>query len=158
MSLTAMTRMVEEQRIQIGTLKALGYSDGVIAMKYFSYAMLATVTGAVLGIWIGEKALPYVIMDAYGMMYIGLPAYCTPINWDQGAMALAASAASTGIATLAACFHELRAKPAELMRPEAPKNGKRILLERIHFYLEASVFLTESQPSGICSAIKNGLL
>lgn len=132
-SLTAMTRMVEEQRIQIGTLKALGYSDGVIAMKYFSYAMLATVTGAVLGIWIGEKALPYVIMDAYGMMYIGLPAYCTPINWDQGAMALAASAASTGIATLAACFHELRAKPAELMRPEAPKNGKRILLERIHF-------------------------
>ena len=132
-SLTAMTRMVEEQRIQIGTLKALGYSDGVIALKYFSYAMLATVTGAVLGVWIGEKALPYVIMDAYGMMYIGLPAYYTPINWDQGAMALGASAASTGIATLVACIHELKAKPAELMRPEAPKNGKRILLERIRF-------------------------
>lgn len=132
-SLTAMTRMVEEQRIQIGTLKALGYSDGVIALKYFSYAMLATVTGAVLGIWIGEKALPYVIMDAYGMMYTGLPAYYMPINWDQGAMALGASVASTGIATLAACVHELKAKPAELMRPEAPKNGKRILLERVRF-------------------------
>ena len=132
-SLTAMTRMVEEQRIQIGTLKALGYRDSVIALKYFSYAMLATVTGAVLGIWIGEKALPYIIMDAYGMMYTGFSEYFTPINWDQGALALAASAASTGIATLVACIRELRAKPAELMRPEAPKNGKRILLERIRF-------------------------
>ncbi len=132
-SLTAMTRMVEEQRIQIGTLKALGYSDGAIALKYFSYAMLATVTGAVLGIWIGQKALPYVIMDAYGMMYIGFSEYFTPINWDQAAMALGASAASTGIATLAACLRELKARPAELMRPEAPKNGRRILLERIRF-------------------------
>ena len=132
-SLTAMTRMVEEQRIQIGTLKALGYRDSAIALKYFSYAMLATVTGAVLGIWIGEKALPYVIMDAYGMMYTGFTTYFMRINWDQGALALAASAASTGIATLAACIHELKARPAELMRPEAPKNGKRILLERIRF-------------------------
>ena len=132
-SLTAMTRMVEEQRIQIGTLKALGYRDGVIALKYFSYAMMATVTGAVLGILIGEKSLPMVIMNAYGMMYTGFTEYFTPINWDQAAMALGASVASTGIATVVACVRELRAKPAELMRPEVPKNGKRILLERIRF-------------------------
>ncbi len=130
-SLTAMTRMVEEQRLQIGTLKALGYKDGTIAVKYFSYAMLATVSGSVCGILIGEKFLPYVIMDAYGMLYTGLPEYFTPLNWDQGALALLAAAASTGIATLAACFRELRSKPAELMRPEAPKSGKRVFLERI---------------------------
>ena len=132
-SLTAMTRMVEEQRLQIGTLKALGYSDGTIAIKYFSYAMLATVSGSICGVLIGEKALPYVIMDAYGMLYTGLPEYFTPINWDQGALALLAAAASTGIATLVACFRELRSKPAELMRPEAPKSGKRVFLERITF-------------------------
>ncbi len=83
------------------------------------------------GILIGEKLLPYVIMDAYGMLYTGLPEYFTPLNWDQGALALLAAAASTGIATLAACFRELRSKPAELMRPEAPKSGKRVFLERI---------------------------
>ena len=130
-SLTAMTRMVEEQRLQIGTLKALGYSDGTIAVKYFSYAMLATVSGSICGILIGEKVLPYVIMDAYGMLYTGLPEYLTPINWDQAFLALAAAAASTGIATLVACFRELKAKPADLMRPEAPKSGRRVFLERV---------------------------
>jgi putative ABC transport system permease protein len=130
-SLTAMTRMIEEQRLQIGTLKALGYRDGAIAVKYFSYAMLATVSGGICGVLIGEKALPYVIMDAYGMLYTGLPEYLTPINWDQGIFAILAAVASTGVATLAACYRELRARPAELMRPEAPKNGKRVFLERI---------------------------
>ncbi|MCI5649562.1 MAG: FtsX-like permease family protein [Fusicatenibacter sp.] len=130
-SLTTMTRMIEEQRQQIGTLKALGYSDSVIAMKYFAYAMLSTISGAVVGVIIGEKILPWVIMNAYGMLYTGLPYYMTPLDWYQGGMAILASAACTGIATLAACYHELSARPAELMRPEAPKNGKRIFLERI---------------------------
>ncbi|MDD7740873.1 MAG: FtsX-like permease family protein, partial [Lachnospiraceae bacterium] len=130
-SLTTMTRMIEEQRQQIGTLKALGYSDFAIAMKYFAYAMLATLTGAFVGVIIGEKILPWVIMNAYGMLYTGLPYYMTPLDWYQGGLAILASAACTGIATLAACYRELSARPAELMRPEAPKNGKRILLERI---------------------------
>ncbi|MDY2937775.1 MAG: FtsX-like permease family protein, partial [Fusicatenibacter sp.] len=129
--MTTMNRMVEEQRTQIGTLKALGYSDFAIAMKYFAYAMLATLTGAFVGVIIGEKILPWVIMNAYGMLYTGLPYYMTPLDWYQGGLAILASAACTGIATLAACYRELSARPAELMRPEAPKNGKRILLERI---------------------------
>ena len=130
-SLTTMTRMIEEQRQQIGTLKALGYSDGVIAFKYFAYAMLSTVSGALAGVVVGEKILPWVIMNAYGMLYIGLPYYMTPLNWEQGGLAILASAACTGVATIAACYKELAAGPAELMRPEAPKNGKRIFLERI---------------------------
>lgn len=130
-SLTTMTRMVEEQRQQIGTLKALGYRDGAIAMKYFCYAMLATVTGAVSGVLIGEKLFPWVIMNAYGMLYLGLPEYLTPINYEQGLLAVLSSMVCTGAATLAACKRELRAKPSELMRPEPPKSGKRVFLERI---------------------------
>lgn len=130
-SLTTMTRMIEEQRQQIGTLKALGYSDGVIAFKYFAYAMLSTVSGALAGVVVGEKILPWVIMNAYGMLYTGLPYYMTPLNWEQGGLAILASAACTGVATIAACYKELAAGPVELMRPEAPKNGKRIFLERI---------------------------
>lgn len=123
--------MIEEQRQQIGTLKALGYSDGVIAFKYFAYAMLSTVSGALAGVVVGEKILPWVIMNAYGMLYTGLPYYMTLLNWEQGGLAILASAACTGVATIAACYKELAAGPAELMRPEAPKNGKRIFLERI---------------------------
>ncbi len=130
-SLTTMTRMIEEQRQQIGTLKALGYSDGVIAFKYFAYAMLSTVSGALAGVVVGEKILPWVIMNAYGMLYTGLPYYMTPLNWTQGGLAILASAGCTGVATIAACYKELAAGPAELMRPEAPKNGKRIFMERI---------------------------
>ena len=130
-SLTTMTRMIEEQRQQIGTLKALGYSDGVIAFKYFAYAMLSTVSGALAGVVVGEKILPWVIMNAYGMLYTGLPYYMTPLNWEQVGLGILASAACTGVATIAACYKELAAGPAELMRPEAPKNGKRIFLERI---------------------------
>ena len=78
--------MIEEQRQQIGTLKALGYSDGVIAFKYFAYAMLSTVSGALAGVVVGEKILPWVIMNAYGMLYTGLPYYMTPLNWEQGAL------------------------------------------------------------------------
>ena len=71
-SLTTMTRMIEEQRQQIGTLKALGYSDGVIAFKYFAYAMLSTVSGALAGVVVGEKILPWVIINGYGIMYKGM--------------------------------------------------------------------------------------
>lgn len=130
-ALTAMTRMVEEQRTSIGTLKALGYSDFGIAMKYVSYAMLATVTGSILGVFIGSVTLPYVIISSYGILYTGLPDYLTPLNPDQAVLAVLASIASTGIATIAASVHTLHEKPAQLMRPEAPKGGKRVIFERI---------------------------
>ncbi len=131
-SLTAMTRMVEEQRQQIGTLKALGYGNGSVAAKYLMYALLASLGGAVPGVLFGEYFLPWVIISSYQtMMYTGLPAYYLPLDWVQGLLAIFLSAACTGLATWAACYRNLKEKPADLMRPEAPQVGKRILLERI---------------------------
>ncbi|MDO4491307.1 MAG: ABC transporter permease [Lachnospiraceae bacterium] len=143
-SLTAMTRMVEEQRLQIGTMKALGYGSGAIVGKYLGYALLATVTGAVIGVIIGEKALPWVIMSSYGIMYTGLPYLDTPINWVQGSLAVLLSVLCTGGATLAACGRQLLDSPAKLMRPEAPVGGSRILLERVGFLWIRFSFTTKS--------------
>lgn len=132
-SLTTMTRMVEEQRIQIGTLKALGYSKRSIAGKYLGYACLATVTGSILGVLFGEKVFPYIIITAYGIMYQHMHIILTPYNMYYGLMASIAALACTLIATFFSCFRELKEQAAELMRPPAPKNGKRIFLERIPF-------------------------
>lgn len=133
-SLTTMTRMVEEQRTQIGTLKALGYRKLAIAAKYICYALLATVGGSIMGMLLGEKIIPYVIITAYGIMYHNVS---NTISIDyQLSFALIASGASivcTVGATLFACTKELQETPASLMRPPAPKEGKRVLLERITF-------------------------
>lgn len=133
-SLTTMTRMVEEQRTQIGTLKALGYRKPAIAAKYICYALLATVGGSIMGMLLGEKIIPYVIITAYGIMYHNVS---NTISIDyQLSFALIASGASivcTVGATLFACGKELQETPASLMRPPAPKEGKRVLLERITF-------------------------
>ena len=132
-SLTAMTRMVDEQRMQIGTMKALGYGAATIAGRYFWYAMLATVTGGIIGIALGERFLPWLIIVSYGIAYPGLLRCLTPINWDQAILGLASACACTGLSTLAACYNQLRAQPAAIMRPVAPKGGRRVLLERIPF-------------------------
>lgn len=130
-SLTTMTRMVEEQRIQIGTLKALGYSKRSIAGKYLGYACLATVTGSIVGVLFGEKVFPYIIITAYGIMYQHMHIVLTPYNMYYGLMASIAALVCTLMATFFSCFRELKEQAAELMRPPAPKNGKRIFLERI---------------------------
>lgn len=132
-SLTTMTRMVEEQRTQIGTFKALGYERHSIAGKYLGYALLATVSGSVLGILIGEKVFPYIIITAYGIMYQHMHEIMLPYNIQYGLGAAAAALASTLLATLLACYKELREQAAELMRPPAPKQGQRVLLERVRF-------------------------
>ncbi len=130
-SLTAMTRMVDEQRVQIGTMKALGYSGRVIAGRYVWYALLATTGGSLIGIAFGEWFLPRLIIQSYGIMYTGM-LYCfTPPNWDQAALGLFAALFCTVGASLAASIGQLRSGPAALMRPEAPKSGQRVLLERL---------------------------
>ena len=130
-SLTSMTRMVEEQRTSIGTMKALGYSKGSIASKYIGYALLATAGGSILGVLIGEKLLPYIIVYAYGILYQHLPRILVPYDWAYGLMASGAAMFCTIFATVMACYRELDAQPAVLMRPPAPKNGRRVFLERI---------------------------
>ena len=132
-SLTTMTRMVEEQRTLIGTFKALGYERHSIAGKYLGYACLATVSGSIVGILIGEKILPYIIITAYGIMYQHMPNVEIPYNMFYGLTASAAALACTLLATIFSCFNEMREQAAELMRPPAPKQGKRVFMEKIPF-------------------------
>ena len=130
-SLTTMTRMVEEQRVQIGTMKALGYGKAAIAGKYIGYALIATLGGSIFGVLVGEKILPFIIIYAYMILYKHLPAILVPYHMSYALQASGIAVACTLIATIASCYKELAAEPAELMRPAAPKQGKRILLERI---------------------------
>ena len=130
-SLTTMTRMVEEQRVQIGTMKALGYGKAAIAGKYIGDALIATLGGSIFGVLAGEKILPFIIIYAYMILYKHLPAILVPYHMSYALQASVIAVACTLIATIASCYKELAAEPAELMRPAAPKQGKRILLERI---------------------------
>ena len=132
-SLTTMTRMVEEERLQIGTMKALGYTQSAIAAKYIGYALSASVQGGVLGILLGSRVLPYIIQSAYNILYVNMSVLVTPIQWGLSAAAMAIAVLCTVLATYAACYAEFRAAPAELMRPAAPAQGKRVLLERVTF-------------------------
>ncbi len=129
---TTMTRMVEEERLQIGTMKAMGYARRTIMKKYVLYALTAAVLGALAGLALGFAVFPSVIWYAYEMMYY-MPGISTP--WRAN-YALAAGGLLIGcalVATLSACRVTLRETPAALMRPRAPKAGKRILLEHITF-------------------------
>ncbi len=135
-ALTTMTRMVEEQRTQIGTLKALGYSKFTIVGKYILYALLATVLGSVIGVLLGEFTIPYFIVGAYKTSYYNLGNTVVTLQIGHALVASLAAIICTVGATFFACYKELRTAPAQLMRPEAPKAGKRILLERISFIWE----------------------
>ena len=128
--LTTMTRMVEENRLEIGTLKALGYKDLEISWKYIIYASIASISGCILGILIGSTALPSIISNAYGSIY-NVPKiilYYYPAYIIQSVVI---SILCTVGAALFVIKVELKSKPANVMRPKAPKIGKKILLERI---------------------------
>ncbi len=129
-ALTTMTRMVEEERQQIGTLKALGYSSGKIAFKYLFYAALASTAGSVFGLLVGLRLFPYIIINAYNIMY-DIPKALTPFNLAYSLFASLAAILCTLAATVSACWAELREVPARLMLPKAPKAGKRVFLEYI---------------------------
>lgn len=128
--LTTMTRMVDEQRVYIGTYKALGYSKASIAAKYLLYAALASVSGSIFGFTLGFKIFPTVIFNAYRIMYT-LPDVVTAFNTSYAVISTASAVAVTTMAAWFACYSELKASPAALMRPKSPKPGKRIFLERI---------------------------
>ena len=129
-SLTTMTRMVEEERVLIGTFKALGYSKVRITSKYLIYAIVASGVGAIVGIVALSKFLPWFIMGAYAIIY-AVPCRPCPIDPAMTAAAAGLGVGITVIATWFAAASTLRERPAFLMLPRAPKAGKRILLERI---------------------------
>ena len=131
-SLTSMNRMVEEERVQIGTLKALGYNKLQISRKYIIYALLATIIGGVIGLFIGFNILPNIIASMYAMVY-AVPEVILQFNWDIATLGMAAALLCTVGATIYTCAKELRHNPATLMRPKAPKPGKRVILEKIPF-------------------------
>ncbi|MFU9921717.1 FtsX-like permease family protein [Fannyhessea vaginae] len=131
-SLTTMTRMVEDERILIGTYKALGYSTIQIATKYLTYALLAAGIGSVLGVGVLCQVLPLIIMKAYSVIYaIPLLSPPLPIKADVAVFSAGLGIGITLIATICSVLSSLREQPAPLMLPRAPKAGKRILLERI---------------------------
>ncbi len=128
--LTTMTRMVEEQRTQIGCLKALGYSRWAISRKYLGYGLLPSLLGGVLGLGIGFTLFPSMIFTAYQIMY-DLPNIELHVYPLLSVGALLAAAGCTTLASAAACLSTLSAVPAELMRPRTPPPGKRVFLESI---------------------------
>ena len=130
-ALTTMTRMVEEERTLIGTFKALGYSRARITSKYLTYAAAASATGAAFGIIVLSLVLPPVIMEAYAIIYSVPHGAIMPIDVPIALTSGAMGVGITLLATWAAAASTLREAPANLMRPRAPKEGKRILMERI---------------------------
>ena len=139
---TTMNRMVEEQRTQIGVLKALGYSEGSIMGKYLFYSGSAAGLGCLIGFFGGSILFPYVIWQAYAIMY-RMGGICFVFDLRLGLVSLAASMLCSMGTTYLSCRYELMSVPAQLMRPKAPKAGKRILLERITFVWNCLSFLVK---------------
>ncbi len=131
-ALTTMTRLVEERRGQIGTLKALGFGNGQVLGEYLLYSLLSSALGCALGFGVGFRLFPRAISSAYGMMFT-LPRIQTPFRLNIALWVAPVTVGSILLATLWACWSEFRACPAELMRPKAPAAGKRIWLEHIPF-------------------------
>lgn len=131
-SLTTMTRMIDEERMDIGTMKAIGYSPIQISIKYISYAGLASTLGAFFGLLVGFQVFPRVIFRTYQIMYFYpsiAPQFRMEFAWYTWLLSVFFTLAATGLAI----YSSMRAVPASLMRPKPPKNGKRVFLERITF-------------------------
>ncbi len=139
---TTMTRMVEEQRTQIGTLKALGYSRFSIIAQYILYALAASVPGTFIGLLIGFNTIPPIVYECYHAMY-SQPYVIVPFRWDYAVGCLVVACLCTGLSAIFASRQELVSCPAQLMRPKPPKDGKRILLERITFIWKRLKFTTK---------------
>ena len=131
-SLTTMSRMVEEDRVQVGTLKALGYNNGQIMSKYIIYSLLASIIGGILGATFGVYFIPYVIIIMYQIMY-EIPEVIIEYNWYYTIFGIGIMSICIVAACIYTALQELKNTPAELMRPKAPKLGKRVLIERITF-------------------------
>ena len=131
-SLTSMTRMIEEERIEIGTLKALGYTNMQIISKYILYSLLACIVGGILGMTVGLYLLPTIVWELYSMIYNMPEFYCT-YRFNIGLLGMIISFICIGGATILVARSELKQMPSVLMRPKPPKKGKKILLEKIPF-------------------------
>ncbi|MBQ7186709.1 MAG: ABC transporter permease [Ruminococcus sp.] len=139
-TLTTMTRMIDEQRTTIGTYKALGYSAGQIVSKYLFYAFAASVLGSVIGTVIGLQVFPAIIYDSYKILY-NIPEINTPFRPMYLVGCMLAAMLCTGSAVMYASLKTLRSQPSQLMRPKPPASGRRVLLERVGFIWNRLSFL-----------------
>ena len=154
---TSMTRMVEEDRMQIGTLKALGYRPARIVSKYLIYCCIACIIGCAAGILIGFSLLPSIFWAAYQTLYY-LPALNLAFSPWFAVAVIGIALASTILVTLAACWTSLRERPSKLMQPKAPKAGKRVLLERVPFIWKPLKFKWKATIRNIFRYKKNMIL
>ena len=156
-ALTSMTRMVEEDRMQIGTFKALGYGQGRIMSKYLIYCCLASIIGCVAGILIGFSLLPSIFWQAYGSLYT-LPELILAFSPWFALIVFAVALVGTALVTWATCRTSLKEKPSQLMQPKAPKPGKRIWLERVGFIWNHLKFKWKATIRNIFRYKKNMIL
>ena len=127
-----MTRMIEEERVEIGTLKAMGYTNMQIISKYIIYSLFACIIGGALGMTVGLYLLPNIVWMLYAMIY-NLPEFYCTYRVEIGLLGIIIAFICIGGATIIVATNELKQMPAVLMRPKPPKKGKRIILERIGF-------------------------
>lgn len=137
---TTMTRMIEEERPQIGAFRALGYTRGRIMLKYMVYSGSAAMIGCIIGFLAGSRFFPYAIWIAYGMMF-GFAPLEYYFDWQLAVISLVVSLLCSMGTTYLACRGQLKDMPAEILRPKAPKAGKRIFLEKIDFIWSRLSFL-----------------
>ena len=171
--LTTMTRLVEEQRTLIGTLKALGFSRRTIIAKYMFYSILVSLLGSILGVVLGIKLFPTSIWNAYGEMFTLGDFYIMPVP-IVCIVALLAGVITTTLTTYSACYNVQKSQAAQLMRPKAPKPGKRVFLERIGiiwrrlsfhqkstirnmFRYKKRLFMTLIGVAGCCALLLGGI-
>lgn len=131
-SLISMMRMIEEDRTENGTLKSLGYNNFEITLKYIIYSLLATIIGSISGVFIGSYLIPYVIWNIYKKLFF-IPKFIYLINSSTNALGLLICTLCICGTAIFVCIHNLKEKPANLMRPKNPKSGKKIFIEKINF-------------------------
>lgn len=148
-----MTRMVEEERIGAGTLKALGYSDGDVALKFVAYGLASSMVGTVVGIIAGHTLLPYIVYSAYATKFV-LPPIELTFSPTISIAAVALGLVSAVLPAWVAAKQELRDRPAELLLPKPPAAGSKILLERIPFIWNRLNF-TQRSPRATSSATRS---
>lgn len=140
---TTMSRLVEEQRGDIGALTTLGYKKRDIILKYVAYAVSATLVGAGAGIAVGLVTIPYVLFNAYGMLYSSLPGLILTLDVGSAVISTLVAILCTATVAFVTCYSLLRKEPASLLRPKAPKPGKRIFLERVKFIWKRLSFFSK---------------
>ena len=156
-SSTSMSRMVEEERGDIGTLKALGYSNLRIINKYIAYSLLSTVLGGIIGMFIGFILIPTVVWENYSIIYY-LPEFYPKLRFSYGILGTVIAVICITGSTVHSAYKELKDEPSSLMRPKSPKMGKKVILEKIPFIWKRLNFSSKTTVRNVFRYKKRALM